>query len=491
MIEPTSDQPSKKRKAGDEERYRSLMLQLPRGLGPVVHEIVRKHARAIIDELGIVRAVGPEAAQGLLADPGQDRSRQQTLELLGSLDAEKRGRLDNQNLTGARPAGIASPAVGYKKSAIAEVKGLLAPQATAKPFGYQKGAASTVPGEVQALRPGFKLGAQVLQQLGHLSEVFMREVSDMEYQSMLVNNRLLVAANDPQKIRKLREQKLNVLLDKCVLKSPEAGAADSDKRSYRIGALSQALKTDPVDIGPLTKDQNAGAEMLAELEVGHHVDAGSRPDLSSFLNVLASQSMSSLPMIGPLTPERAGPYIELAPDYSVILVEAPDKAKWHAEQILAMTLIRGGWNGGASVGGTKVPCYVCWLTLNLLPQYGYPLNAVQTPGLYWAGNIGALVEVANALGIATVTDLLTALDRVLDRTDGTFSQFMTDLLGETDHVIDIAGGSKFKKKGLTQDQSRRSFIMSPQESLAGVDDYDNPPDSPPGEYGTDDEAEDA
>ncbi|MGW5053705.1 hypothetical protein [Actinokineospora sp. NPDC004072] len=366
------------------------------------------------------------------------------------------------------------------------------------PFGNRKGGVSDRDGEVFAVNPGFKVGEQALQLLGHLAHIFMSRVSDMEYQSMLVNDRVFVAANAQEKIREFRGEVLKAFLEEAARDIQPVNALPEKARPYRIGAAGQALALDPASTDPLTPQQTDGANMLAEYETGHHVDHGSRKGIQSILNVLQHQARNQLQMLGPFTPDAAAAYVA-APQhkYAVILVETPTKTGWHAEQALAMTLVTAGWTTGATISGTKVPCYVCWLTLNLLVQCDYDVAFTQTPGFVWESNtLPGLTHVAKKLGIQTVSHLRACFIRAQVNTGAAFRQFMSAMTTQTDLEVDIdADDLSASGRHLRNDISQRSFYVdtftptptplpNATTTYRPVGSYGTPPGSPGGQQDT-------
>ena len=359
----------------------------------------------------------------------------------------------------------------------------------AMPFGTRRGGVSTTSGEVQAINPGLKVGEQVLQLLGHLAQLFMNTNSDMEYQVLLVNDRLLVASNAQEKISSFAGKDLQSMLS-AAAKTPATLTPDgaSDKvRAYRVGALAEALRAKSAGAAvPLTTQLRDGAALLAELEVGYHMDHSARPALASLLSVVQHQALNQVVMHGPVTPDGAVALIG-DPNFtnSVILVKPSVKSGWHAEQALVSALVKAGWTRGAAVGGTKLPCFCCWLTLSLVNQCGYPLGFVPTPGFLWESTtLAGLTSVAQQLHVSDVTSLLSQFRTAQSMTGDGFGQFMTALKEQSNLTVDTSlSGKKMGEKGLTQNQSQKSFNFG-HYAPTPVDLPGEAPGSPVGTYGT-------
>lgn len=200
------------------KRKRSLQENLKVPLNPRVSDIVRANARTTIDNVKLVRS--KKNLKGKLP-VSRDQSRELALSIFHSLDQVKRQRLRRASLQGPPLADEVSGLTydGQDESvrdAFREHVGLESDEREfAHPFGNRKGMVSAEPGEVRALNPGLKIGAQTLHLLGHFSQVFMNEVSDMEYQSMLVNNRIFVASNAQTAIESFADRHVSDLLTKA------------------------------------------------------------------------------------------------------------------------------------------------------------------------------------------------------------------------------------------------------------------------------------
>ncbi len=469
-------------------------VQIP--VNDVLSEVAKQRARVAITNIKLVRDVDPTVANAPLPNPKKDKSRRAAVDMEDAFRKVKRARLIGDEVAGPfdpnRPATKLTEdgAKESVKAGMADFTSDSARRKFEKPFGQQMGQASALPGEVHAINPGFKSGENTLQMLGHLSGLFMSTQKDLEYQSMLVNDRIFVAANKAAAITTFRGKTLRDLTEKATKNIVSLTADSKEVRPYLIGALSEALKLPATSTLQPTKQQLDGAAILAEHEIGHHVDHDARPGIRSMLNFLQHQALNSQTMVGPVSIDTAKDYVA-DPKYknSVILVEPSHATGWHAEQTLVMVLISAKWRTGAMVGGTKLPCLSCWHTLNLLPQHGYPLSLVQTPGLFWSVNtIKGITQVAKALGITTVSDLEACLIKTQKYTGDGFREYMTAVEEQGDLTVEVKRGGGLARLGLTQDQSQRSFYLAQRDphpvELTGAPYADQAPASPRGYYGT-------
>jgi hypothetical protein len=488
LVEPTQPQ-APVRPVSDR---RDLLAHLAR-THPDVRAKVKENSKVAIANFKLIQAATPETRSKPLASGKKEKNRDVALAMFTQLDKVKKKRTHTTALQGSLRTGDSQlTATGKNESVKKAHKDYTKDSGNRDlvyPYGNRKGAVSDTLGEVLAINPGFKIGEQTLQILGHLSEIFMHRMPDMEYQSMLVNDRLFVAANAQNAIAAHQGKVLQDFMAQAAKDVVVDKEAIDQQRRRKLGALSEALKLDPASKDPLTAEQIEGAAVLAEYDVGYHVDHDARDSLESVLKVLQHQASNSIAMVGPLDPVNAAACVaDDAYRNKVILVQTPTQTGWHAEQALALMLITAGWSRGARVGGTKNPCFTCWLTLNLLPQCGFPLEALQTPGFIWESNtVPGLTHVAKALHIKTVSELLKSFDAARVYTEGGFRQFMTAMSAQKDLVVDVTNDDLAGRR-LTQASSQRSFnlghMVPEPEEITGGDYPTVVPTSPPGTYGT-------
>jgi hypothetical protein len=470
---------------------RSAVARLPEQLNPLVFQIVTEQADIMRSNYKMVRAVNEGKTPEKPKDPNKRKIHDAFEDIEASLREAKRIRKLEKEVKGDAVEGLLASKLsekGKKEGVLPAVK-KLTDATLVKPYGQQMGSASTQTGDVHAINPGSKVGSGTLQLLGHLAGLFMKQTSDLEYQAVLVNGRILVCSNATTAITSFTGQSLQQLATLAVQTRVSLDAKSKKVRPYLIGSVMEALKIPRTSTAKPNDIQSDGTTMLAEFEFGHHVDHDSRKSLLSLLTILQHHALNNVAMKGPMSVEAASTCIE-DDNYanSVILVKPMNEgAGWHAEQSLMMVLIQAGWVGGASVAGTKLPCLVCWHTLNLLPQFGHPVTLVQKPGLLWTNNtIKGLTYVAKALGVQNATDLQARFVRSQAYTEEEFRQYLVAVIEQADFAVTVRAGGGLKSKGLRQNQSQKSFYLAQTEQgvLSGSPYPENVPGSPGGYYNT-------
>lgn len=472
---------------------RVLTANLDGELNPEVKKIALDRANVMVGNYKLVRAAEPAVNLVALPDREREASRSVAVQVYENLQRIREERAKDTQLRGdAHAPSNVLIIKGEGQSVTKALKDITTNDRTRtliEALGPRRGKVSTKPGEVRAINPGFKIGSQTLQLLGHLAQAFMNKVNDLEYQALLVNDRIFVAANEQTAIESFAGKSLRDLLAEGAGRVVADHEPKSAVRAYKVGALCEALKLAKDSTAKLTPVQTDGAKMLAEYEFGHHVDHTTRRPLRSLINVLKHQALTGPAMVGPLVPADARAYVtDPQYKYKVILMKTPVKKGWHAEQALVHTLALAGWDTGAHVAGTKLPCFACWLTLNLLPQRGYRLTFVQKPGYIWdTTTVSGMTAVAKSLGVASVDELKTLCRNAYRYTDNKFLQFMTAL--DTMATLDVTVVPKHmgeKESGLTQAMSQGSFYAAqkaPKPTLiVGAPYPDKVPSSPPGIY---------
>jgi hypothetical protein len=447
-------------------------------------------------------AVTPEVRGTPLSDTVKDKKRKLVGEVHEKLAKVKQEKvvlgLNYGTLPGKSKAKKKVPQTTVKKKSAEVVKG---EEGIARPFGHQKGGFNRNESGVRAILPSVQIGEQTRQYLTHVSELFFARVSTMEVEGMLVNDRLLVSANETATVTKIAQLRLGDLLAEAA-EDPSAEIeviADAHKtRRYRIGVMGEALKLVEQGSKP-TEAQRKGVEVLAEAQTGFHVDYDARPMLESFVRTLQTQVRTITKVRGPYSIEDAAEKIK-DPEFkhSVIAVKALEGGKSHAEQHLALAYVKSKTSERAAVAGTKIPCAVCWLTLALVHKAGRNLDFNNTPGGLWDSTVyRGLSAVANELKITDATQLwesfVESYQTLLD--EDTFVQYLTALRKGTELIVTIPKkGGGLKGLGYTQDISglHREFIGERPQSPLG-ESFPETPLSPRGSYGTpphsDDESE--
>jgi hypothetical protein len=471
-------------------RKRRILTDNLEGLDPRIADKAKKAARECVTELGRFKATGSDVSSKRLKVDKDEGTRVFYGEVVKQLDKTSSRK---EKFIKARKK--VRPDVDEDADGVnfGTVKGAINSHITkdkrvARPYGQQKGAASLEKGHVLALNPVIKIGSQTEQLLGRISQLFMNRVNDMEYESMLVNQRVFVSGNVQANVTKIAQLNMQDVLREAAKTIVADNAGSAQLREYSIGALAAALdSTDPLTT--LTKQQERGAELLSELSVGHHVDASARKELQEVLKVLQNLIRTSQKVHGPLTPDAAAAAItDNALKNRVIAVMPPDD-KSHAEQYLALALVKSGYSARAVISGTKNPCSCCWLTLTLVLQHGYDLRFNDTAGLYWPKAARGVKLVADALNVKDISQLMSYFKSANNLTNDQdrFLQHLT-ALKEVGLIVDVpAKGGGLADRGLTQDQTSRSVYMvnNPAFSTDKLpDDFAEYPGSPLYSYGS-------
>lgn len=343
-----------------------------------------------------------------------------------------------------------------------------------KPYGQQKGFLNTTADTVEALKPVIKLGNQTEQLLGRISELFMKKCKDMEYETMVANGRLFFSSNHIASVDAIAKLYLQDLLNEAAGTLVADNSKNALLKQYKIGIIAQALAASDPNV-PLTPTQQKGAEYLAEYEVGYHIEHDARQNLVETLKVLQKQIRTKVKIHGPLSIADAAKALNDATlEGSVIAVMPPDD-KSHAEQYLALTLIKAGYRKPSVIGGTKNPCSCCWLALSLTLRHNYQVKFNNFAGLYWPKAARGVALVAQALGVEDISDLVQEFKDTNKLTNDSdiFMQHVTALKEHALTVVVKKGGG-LKDDGFTQNTTALSTDM-----------VDNPPfsdDALPKEY---------
>lgn len=475
--------------------YRQLARRLS-GVDPRVVELIERGSRAFADNMKSYLATDATTRGTPLTDAVREKKRKRVAEVTEKLDeVRKDRRLLDTHLGSGTPTPSGGRLPRNRKVTQKAVKDkttthiLGEDEEYARPFGHQKGAFNLNPGAVLASYPEMKIGEQTRQYLGNLSNLLFERVSTMEVEAMLANDRVLVSTNETDTVTSLAGLDLSAALQGAA----NAVVADNSDhallRRYKIGVIGEALRAVPADT-PLTPGHLAGAKELAELETGFRADHDGRPELESFLRVLKNHVQNAVTVQGPFSIDEAAQHlIDPAYRHKVIAVKALDGGKSHAEQHLALALIKSGHTGKAVVAGTKRPCAMCWLTLALAHQNGWDIEFNNEPGGFWDTTvIRGLAAVAEALGVVDITDLWNMFVRTNDIQPGgtRFVQYLTSLREGTQLIVDVpAEGGGLAAQGLTQDISglHKDFMEATPDSPMGSQ-YEDPPSSPPGYWGT-------
>jgi hypothetical protein len=475
--------------------YRQLARRLS-GVDPRIVDLIEQGSRAFADNMKSYLATDPVTRGMPLADAVKEKKRKRVAEVTEKLDeVRQERRLLEPHLGASTPTTSGGTLPKDRKVTNKAVKTkttnhiLGEGKEYARPYGHQKGAFNLNTDGVLAAYPEVKIGEQTRQYLGNLSNLLFERVSTMEVEAMLANGRILVSTNETSTVTSLAGLKLGAALQGAADAVVADNADHALLRRYKIGVVGEALRAVPAD-APLTPGHLAGAKELAELETGFRADHDGRPELESFLRVLKNHVQNAVTVQGPFTIDQAAQHlVDPAYQNKVLAVAALDGGKSHAEQHLALALIKSGYRGKAVVAGTKRPCAMCWLTLALAHQNGWNIEFNNEPGGFWDTTvIRGLAAVAAALGVVDITDLWNMFVRSNDIQPGgtQFVQYLTSLREGTQLVVDVPKeGGGLAGQGLTQDISglHKDFMAATPDSPLGSQ-YEDPPSSPPGYWGT-------
>jgi hypothetical protein len=499
----TSDQPElPPRPPGPNLSYRNLWPKL-NDLHPEAVTIIETNSRGFVNMLESYMQTDAAIRSAPQADKGKKRKRDLAEKLSTKLESVKKERKVIEKARGSMPATIVDGASIAKRPKKGEVtlddvkkkntELFMGDSHTgARAFGHHKGELNLMDGGVEALLPDVKIGEQTRQYLGHISEVFFEKVEGMEVESMLVNGRVLVSANETERVEAMAGFSLATLLSNAAkavnADLSEAYARDGEKvvnanharRRYEIGVMGEALKVIPKDTN-LNDAQRAGAERLAAAAAGYHVDHDSRKDLEALLLVIQHQVRNLTSVQGPYSIDQAAQKIvDPAFKNAVIAVKPVDGGKSHAEQHLALAYIKSGYRGKAVVAGTKNPCATCWLSLALVHQAGFAIEFNNTPGAYWDTTVfRGLGEIARVLGVTDITNLWKRFVATGTLLKGGHKQYLTALWENTQLIVKVPKeGGGLKEKGYVQDISRLSQYPMDIDNEPLGSPY-APPSSPP------------
>jgi hypothetical protein len=475
--------------------YRQLARRLS-DVDPRIVDLIERGSRAFADNMKSYLATDPATRGTPLTDEVKEKKRKRVEAATEKVDqVRKDRRLLEPHLGSSAPTPSGGTLPRDRKVTNKAVKEkttthiLGEEEEFARPFGHQKGAFNLNPGGVLASYPEVKIGEQTRQYLGNLSNLLFERVSTMEVEAMLANDRILVSTNETATVTSLAGIDLSAALQGAANAVVTDNADHALLRRYKIGVVGEALRALPAGT-PLTPGHLAGAKELAELETGFRADHDGRPELESFLRVLKNHVQNALTVQGPCSIDEAARFlVDPAYKHKVIAVKALDGGKSHAEQHLALTLIKSGYTGKAVVAGTKRPCAMCWLTLALAHQNGWNIEFNNEAGGFWDTTvIRGLAAVAQALGVVDITDLWTMFVRTNGIQPGgtRFVQYLTSLREGTQLIVNVpTEGGGLAARGLTQDISglHKDFMEATPDSPMGSQ-FEDPPASPPGFWGT-------
>jgi hypothetical protein len=486
---PTTDDESDEEPIQPDTSYRDLTTKVK--LNAKVQSIIALKSRAVVDSAKVYVVSSEKTRTGPLTDPTDRVKRKRVEEIHTALNDKTKTRKILDDHFGSMPVDTTKKKVKSGQKVTLKAIGEQVPKLVlgedgegARPYGHQKGMLTLEPDRVHALRPKVKVGGLVKQYLGHISELFFAKVQGMEVECMLVNDRVLVSVNDSDLVKQVAALTLQTLL-----KEAEQEVATSEdvhnRRRHDVGVMGGALSVaDGVDP---TKTQLEGATRLSEAAIGFHMDHDSREGLESFLGMLQEQARSALQVQGPFSIDEAATKITDPTFENAVIAVGTLKNDSHAEQHLALALVKSGYRGKATVAGTKNPCTVCWLTLALVQQAGFDLDFNNNPGALWGTTYRGLSAVAEALNVTDITNLAKRLRKTVDLLpDQEFTQFLTALKEGTNLTIKVpTTGGGLKEKGYTQDITPRSPPFVDNDDRVWMGEETEIPTTPErGTYGT-------
>ena len=270
-------------------------------------------------------------------------------------------------------------------------------------------------------RRDLQLANQLSQAL--IEALALSGTSTQEVEVMLVNDRVLVSANEREVVAKLvnsslnewfyllaqhleddqlepwAERKIDKIMPVC---AAMLGGHDDDwSGTLRLADLAVSCAAMPRQLGPV----RAALRVLANADQPI-IDGGKPPTAAKFITADA----------------YAGRIIAVAPN-----ADTADP-KSHAEQNLALALVHCDHDGSVAIAGGKRPCTICYLSLRLAQHWQAPrLRINEHPGGFWSGTTETgLYDIARQLGLslANVRETMKAY--------AVTEQYVTDLGDDAD-----------------------------------------------------------
>lgn len=314
-------------------------------------------------------------------------------------------------------------------------------------------------GRASGARP--KVGDRDLQLLNQLSVLLFNAVSaetgTQEIESMAVNGRVVVSANEEGTVALIRGIALDELLSKAA--------------SGKIGDTAIGLVAKEKDI---SERERSGMSRLSAMEM----DTAEFPDqaqsVQAVLETLHKTMAEKTAIINGGSPETvAGHITDPGSKGRVVTVDAwdgPEVSCSHAEQNLLYALVLSGYKGKASIAGKKRPCTACWISLMLVRRAGYDITFNLRPGGYWdTTTYQGLHRIAVALGFTSEASLLAQVKEMAGQDSG-FKQYVTSVAGTDPETADVK-----LLEALKEGSHYVTDISTPDRSPT----YDYPPTPPP------------
>jgi hypothetical protein len=227
--------------------------------------------------------------------------------------------------------------------------------------------------------PAAKDASYDLVLLNEISQVMINAVKSTEVEAMVLEDRILVSANEAATVEALCSRSLKELFTSKGGKVEDwARRKQEDLTSLMSGLTGTGADDRLVDIG-----------------VASNLYPDQSHQLAAFLEILKS----SLEIVDGGEPQRAGSFI-MDDEYAGRIIAVSAANGYHAEQSLALALMHGGYSGAASIAGGKRPCQLCLFSLILVQENGFPnLRFNRVPGGLWDTTPReGLVAICNLLG---------------------------------------------------------------------------------------------
>jgi hypothetical protein len=333
--------------------------------------------------------------------------------------------------------------------------------------------------EGTASGPAHKNAVRDLQLANEIAQAMISAVKNAtEIELMIVNDRILVSANEQKAVQDLCKKSLDELLADLSTVSAEQFEERNEgfakRKIDKIDAIRNALDDDD-------NAEQTGSGRLADLAVDSHFWPEQAESVRGALTTLKE---AHLKIVQGGSPAEAAKLID-DDTYRgrIIAVDASELASGpctHAEQNLALALVHSGYQGAATIAGGKRPCTVCYLSLCLVSQCGFgQLRFNGHPGGYWkTTTVAGLHKIATALRLdpAQLTEQLAAISQ-----DG-LEQFVTDTDPDAppstwiDDLREAVATKLYNTDTATQSQSplhNDSYTPPSSPSQHGQDDEDD------------------
>lgn len=423
-----------------------LIRVLPTNMNPVALSIIGKRAKRLRDEMGTAT--------------GKDKQSNKSLRTAYDSAAKREKMPPPKDMD----RGSAKTAKGVPKE-VSKVGTKRSLQTVSEDHEMELAGGITYAGKwmeegrASGARP--KVGDRDLQLLNQLSVLLFNAVSaetgTQEIESMAVNGRVVVSANEEATVARIQ----GLALDELLLKAA----------SGKIGDTAIGLVAKEKDF---SDRERSGMNRLSAMEM----DTAELPDqaqsVQAVLETLHKTMAEKTAIIDGGSPEAvAGHITDPGSARRVITVDAWDGTEVscsHAEQNLLYALVLSGYKGKASIAGKKRPCTACWISLMLVRRAGYDITFNLRPGGYWDNTTyQGLQRIAAKLGFTSESSLLAQV-KDMAGADSDFTQYVTSVVGTDPETADVR-----LLEALKEGSHYVSDISTPDLSPT----YDYPPTPPP------------